>query len=164
MNWNYWLPWRDYPQDDTEDSSYEDEVIERCDHDFEQTAELLPNLAFGEATIEEGHIVVPQYEKVEEFCVKCGEPGLDGEANPYADDYVGYFSGTWTRVGRRLAFKPTFEIDPDLSVSDAMMEPVEQPADYVVDEDGTVEKVEDEEGAGRVIVNQSDEAAFGVTD
>jgi hypothetical protein len=28
MNWNYWLPWREYPQKDSEDSTRDSEVIE----------------------------------------------------------------------------------------------------------------------------------------
>jgi len=151
VNWNYWLPWRDYPDVQVEDSSYEDEVIERCDHDFEQTTELLePDMA--QATIEDGFLVVPQMELVEEFCVKCGEPGLDGEAHPYEGRdyaYLAPYDGKWTRVAHRLAFRPDFEIDPGLSVSDALTEPEEQ-----------------DDGNGRVLVNQSDESdePFGVTD
>lgn len=151
MNWNYWLPWRDYPQDDTEDSTYEDEVIERCDHDFEQTTETLgPDLA--NATIENGYFVVPVNELVEEFCEKCGEPGYQGEANPY--------DGKWTRVGHHLVFEPAFQMDPDLTVSDALTEPVEADADIVVDKNGKAETVAGED-ENRVIVSENQHGEDG---
>jgi hypothetical protein len=165
MNWNYWLPWRDYPQNDSEDLIYEDEVIRRCDHDFNQTTTLQSSFNFREATIEEGFIVVPQYELVEEFCEKCGEPGIAGEpSKSYRSDGHIFCNGKWRRVARRLAFKPTFEIDPNLTVSDAIAEPVEAPADYKVDGEGDVTKVDNDDGSGRVLVNQSEEASYGVTD
>lgn len=164
MNWNYWLPWREYPQDDTEDSTYEDEVIERCDHDFKQTTETLgPD--FRNITIEDGYLVVPVNELVEEFCTKCGEPGLDGEADPYdlpGNAYSAAYSGEWTRVGHHLVFEPAFEMDPDLNVSDALTEPVGADADFEVGEDGETAKVSGEDD-NRVIVNTSEET-YGVTD
>lgn len=126
MNLNYWLPWRS-DSDDSKDSTYEDEVIRRCDHDFEQTVELQPRPIIEEGYIEDGYLVFPQYELVEEFCTKCGEPGLHGEANPYGDTYqsVMGFSGEWTRVARKLVIDPDFVMGPDCSVSDAVAEPVE---------------------------------------
>jgi len=156
MNWN-WLPWRGAEESGTKDSTHEEEVIDRCDHDFEQTTELLPYPRFGEAKMEEGHLVVPHYERVEEFCTKCGEPGLDGEASPYGPGYVTNitFGGEWIRVAQHLVFKPDFVMDPDLSVSDAFTEEVE------------------EEGENRVIVSREEEEEeaplvphtdFGVTD
>ena len=172
MNWNYWLPWRDYPQDDNEDLSYEEEVMERCDHDFEQTtARLGPDLA--NATIENGYLVVPVNEGVEEFCEKCGEPGYQGEPDRYKGraydvaytgewPYEAVYTGEWTRVSHHLVFEPAFEMDPDLSVGDALTEPVEADADFEVDEDGETTTVSRED-EGRVIVNTS-EKIYGVTE
>jgi hypothetical protein len=162
MNWNYWLPWRDYPRDDTEDSSYEDEVIERCDHnDYEWTPtdrsrKVLatpdtdsPGISqYFCAVIDEGHAVFNVMREEEAYCVDCGKRVC---------------APTMRRV-KKIALPINYEIDPGLSLSDGIAEPTEQPADFVVDEDGEAEKVENEEGAGRVIVNQSDDAAYGVTD
>jgi len=145
MNWNYWLPWRDYPQDGNEDLSYEEEVIERCDHDFEQTTEQLgPD--FVSSTIEDGYLVVPVKEVVKEFCEKCGEPGYKGETDDYITDT--HYTGKWSRVSHHLVFKPEFRKEPDLSVSAALTEP------------------EECGGENRVLVNQSDMtgALFTVTD
>lgn len=149
MNWN-WLPWCGDEQDGTKDSTYEDEVIQRCDHDFEQTTEQLgPDLV--NSTIEDGHLVIPVNEVVEEFCEKCGEPGLDGEAHPYdSQDYthLAPYDGKWSRVSHDLVFKPEFQKEPELSVSVALTGP---------EEDG---------GNGRVLVNRTDtaESPFDVTD
>lgn len=164
MNWNYWLPWREYPQNGTEDSTYEEQVIERCDHGFKQTTERLgPDLT--DATITHGHLVVPVIEQVEEFCEKCGEPGYKGEADHYgARDYVyaAPYEGKWTRASHHLVFEPAFEMDPDLTVGDALTEPVEADADFEVAKDGETKKVSGEDD-GRVIVNTSEET-YGVTD
>lgn len=148
MNWNYWLPWREYPED-SKDSTYETKVIERCDHDFEQTTEIIgPDL--GKATIEDGYLVVPVKELVQEFCEKCGKPGYQGEANPYEEyDYaysMDFYDGNWSRTSHKLAFEPAFEIEPGRSVADVP------------------EKVgEDSPDPGRVLVNESDQD-YDVTD
>lgn len=155
MNWDTILPWR---SEDSEDSSYEDEVIDRCDHDFEQTTQPLPRCDLREAKFEDGLLVIPRYEEVEEFCTKCGEPGLDGEVHPYESkdfEYLTPYDGSWVRVAELAVFTPNFVMDPDLSVSDA-----------------TTEEAEDD-GENRVIVSreESEEEApavphtdFGVTD
>lgn len=167
MNWNYWLPWRSVEQNDDKDSTYESEVKERCDHDFEQTRDQLLDPNFSEATIDSGLLVVPQYEVVEEFCEKCGEPGYKGELHPYESSdytYLAPYNGKWTRVAHRLAFEPAYEVDPDVSLSNALSEPVEADADIVVDEDGEAEVVEDDED-GRILVSQGNhDADFDVTD
>lgn len=130
MNWNYWLPWRSYP-DDGNDSSYEERVKDRCDHDFKQSTELMGYPRFEEAQIEEGYLVIPQYELVDEFCTKCGAAGIDGNPDPYNENYLtvgGELSGEWSRIAHKLAFKPDMVLDPGLSVADALTEP-EEPDD-----------------------------------
>jgi len=142
MNWNYWLPWRECPQNGTEDSTYEEQVIERCDHDFKQTTKRLGPCLVN-ATIENGYLVVPVEERVEEFCEKCGKPGDRYKGR----DYETAYTGEWTRISYRLVFEPAFKMDPDLSIEDALTEPVGA----------------DGEDESRVIVNTSEET-YGVTD
>lgn len=149
MNWNYWLPWRDYPQGGGNDSSYEEEVIDRCDHNFTETTELRSGLDWSEMEMVRDFMVVPQKELVEQFCKKCGEPGFKGKPYPYENhdyEFAARYNGQFVRTGRKIAFKPDFIISPDASLEDALDDP------------------EEDDEPGRVLVNQSEEAEYGVTD
>lgn len=162
MNWNYWLPWREYPQEDTNDSTLEAEVIDPCDHEFEEEAELLDSLRFGAAKFESGYIVIPRFEVVNEFCKKCGEPALDGEVHPYESheyEFLTPYDGQYQRIAHKVAIEPDFRVDPDVDLSEAISEPVQADADIVVDEDGEAEVVEEDDGNGRILVNKNEAGA-----
>jgi len=143
MNWDYWLPWRSDEPTIVKDSTVEQRFIQACDHEFEENITPLPGVAFDEAVWENGYIVVPQYELVTENCVKCGTSALYGEAFKYeTTNREGY-----RRVTQRLALEPAFELDPDVSIADAVVESDDEP-----------------DGSGRIVVNKSEEAAYGFTD
>jgi hypothetical protein len=146
MNWNYWLPWRDYPQDDSKDSTYESEVIKRCDHDWGDWQEdedgearpvLYPQSTFCPApTVENGHLVFAILTEKTKYCKLCGEQ-----------------DGPRLVPDGRGAIPLSFRLDEDVSLSEALSEPVEADADFVVREDGETEKVSGED-EGRVLVNR----------
>jgi hypothetical protein len=164
-----WFSSTDADNNESEDSTYEDEVIERCDHEFETTTELLDTAALAEARLIEGHLVFPQYRLIEEYCENCGEPGYEGEPVSYpAYDYTGtgrvHRTGKRTEVAQTVAV-PLKELDPEVDPADALS----ADADYAVDEDGEATVIEGE-GEGRIIVNESEQetprpaAAGGPTD
>jgi hypothetical protein len=135
MNWNYWLPWREYPQDDGKDSNYEDEVIDRCDHEWGGWCEsengkrhpvLAPqNRFYPSPRIEDGYLVFTVVAEKMKYCKFCGEamgPRLvdDGEA----------------------AIALDFVIDSDRSISDAL-------------------SCSDKGDSGRILVNESEQEDDG---
>ena len=149
MNWNYWLPWRDYPSLDDEDFCYESRVIEQCDHEFEETTERI-GANLDQAWVEDGLLLVPVMEKVQQFCRDCGEPGLNGEPFPYDSyeyEFVAPYDGEWVRMSHKLVFEADFIADRDVTVSEAL----------VTEEDP-------DEEPGRIIVNSSDDNQFDVAD
>jgi hypothetical protein len=128
MNWNYWLPWRDYPQDGGNDSSYEEEVIDRCRHRKTETRTDETDLT--NPTLESGHVLFDVFEIIEYYCEDCGVP-----------------LGTSTeRKDERVAVPAEYYVDGDVDLEDALEEP------------------EEDDEPGRVLVSQSDDAAYGLTD
>lgn len=139
--------------DDGKDSSYEDEVKERCDHEYGdwhdiEEAEVHPVLQadgwYEPPRLERGHLVFEIIVEKERFCTLCGER----DARLIRDG--------------RAAIPLAFRLGDDLTMADAVCEPVTESADYAVGEDGTTTVIEDgPDEPGRVIVNRNvDEDIF----
>jgi len=147
-------------QNDTKDSTFEDGVNGECDHDFVKETELLPNVQIQNATFESGHLLIPQLEKVTEYCDKCGVAGYMGDTQndnkfmTFAGDST--FTGEYTREARRLAFPVGYFVDSDVSLPEALSEPVEA---------GEAEIIGDKDGNNRILVSQNEgDTDYEVTD
>lgn len=102
-------------------TEYEEDVQDRCDHTFEESVEDIPYLAWDEAEVDGDHLVVPQYEKVEEYCRDCGSHRKEDR------DFAGYrykHGVSYVRVARRYAIPVAYVLDPDVTLSEALAEPV----------------------------------------
>jgi hypothetical protein len=124
MNWNYWLPWRDYPQDGTKDSTYEREVIERCDHSWGDWTKIEDATSFvAEGYVEWDHLVFDIITDKARFCTECGHRG---PVRRVADGSV--------------ALEIDYKIEDGVPLGTALPE--------LEDEDN---------GSGRILVNQSND-------
>jgi hypothetical protein len=106
MNWNYWLPWRSYPAD-SEDSTYENRVIDRCDHQPESRETKKSGRLLTEPELKNGFVVFKRVEQTEWFCTNCGarlswpEREMDG----------------------KIAVEVSYEIEEGNSIEDVLEQP-----------------------------------------
>lgn len=71
MNWDYWLPWRN---DQREDSTYEEQVIERCEHWPTGWVEASNASTYvTETYVEADHLVFNLATEKAQYCKRCGE-------------------------------------------------------------------------------------------
>lgn len=141
MNWNYWLPWRDYPKnsnDETKLAEWNEETEskvdeqESCKHnrwsDWEEIkgGTERPILDansnwYSSPTIEDGHLLFPILTEVSRNCLKCGKG-----------------SGARLQELGRGAIELDYRLGEGVKLSDALIEPVNEDADYVGTEDGRI--------------------------
>jgi hypothetical protein len=118
------------------DQTYEEETKERCDHNWEESRTETDRLMWSESEIQKGYLVVPKVVITEEFCSDCG---MD-----YKEFVSGDYDGGWdfTRQsvpGEKVALSISFSVEEDVSLEEALSEPVEH-------EPGV--------GSDRIIVNE----------
>jgi hypothetical protein len=128
---------------DSKDSSYEDRVIDRCEHEWGEwvnieDADLEPILTptnsghwIRSPQIESGHLVFDIVSEQERFCENCGKRDMG------SNDGLIETTGTRVAVVDRGAIKLDYLLAPDVRLSDAITQ----------DESGE---------AGRIIVNESE--------
>lgn len=144
MNWDRILPWRSDGQ--SNDSTYEAEVIARCGHEWDEWAhrdDCVKRPHFGAgynarvAEIEDGWLTFMIEVEEKRYCQLCGD-------------------AQYRVIENTGAIPLALQIDEGIDLHEALVEPVEPDADYVVGEDGETEVVSGE-GEGRVLVNEAEQ-------
>jgi len=140
---------------DQTETTYEEKVQQRCRHDWQESVVEEDIVSPADAFYEDGDILIPVFERVKNYCEKCGMSYTDFQLQEYDYTHGMAWKDGYTRQSGYFAVWVDARLDENRNVIE------QNPGNIIIEG----------EGEGRIIVNESEQevndmpaAAGGPTD